>query len=463
MQTTYAQNNAIVQKASVNTAESVVDSSSQSAILQRQASLADGVTQRAPEPRPNLTGMPDDLKSGIESLSGFSMDDVRVHYNSSKPATVQALAYTQGTDIHVAPGQEKCLPHEAWHVAQQMAGRVSPTTNVNGMPVNDNAALEREADVMGEKALMQRKNNNVPILRKMLSNSVRQNKKTYLKNIRDLVNKFKSRTYKIKYRRKEGCFDVVYDPNSSLLVVHLPVYFNNGFSEKEKVFFESNVEETWSLKHEIIFKSARLNQGTSTDDEWKNGLGNVSVIVRVDRVDNAKNAYFKLQKISPKVQSHVCSDGNTYLRENCFQTGASGNGTSMPSKNPIAHEAGHMFGLDDEYGEGLKYANHRSLTARALYKTGTTENKDNLTEKALCEKYATKYTVQTGFELGDKLGLGTSVMRQGINVQVHHYATFWDALVKAIKKEYGQNASSIAPNEHEDWGLPLPDKFCLDK
>ena len=115
--------------------------------------MANGAAQREEVPRPNNTGMPDNLKSGIESLSGFSMDDVRVHYNSSKPATVQALAYTQGTDIHVAPGQEKHLPHEAWHVAQQMAGRVSPTTNINGMPVNDNAGLEHEADVMGEKAL----------------------------------------------------------------------------------------------------------------------------------------------------------------------------------------------------------------------------------------------------------------------------------------------------------------------
>ena len=154
MQTSYAQKNDTVQMALTNTVDSVVDSSSQSATLQRHASLADGTVQRASlPPRPNNTGMPDNLKSGIESLSGFSMDDVRVHYNSSKPATVQALAYTQGTDIHVAPGQEKHLPHEAWHVAQQMAGRVSPTTNINGMPVNDNAALEHEADVMGEKAV----------------------------------------------------------------------------------------------------------------------------------------------------------------------------------------------------------------------------------------------------------------------------------------------------------------------
>ncbi len=105
----------------------------------------------------NEAGMPDNLKAGIESISGFSMADVRVHYNSSKPATVQALAYTQGTDIHIAPGQEKHLPHEAWHVAQQKAGRVSPTTSINGMPVNDNAGLEHEAEIMGKIAVGQRK------------------------------------------------------------------------------------------------------------------------------------------------------------------------------------------------------------------------------------------------------------------------------------------------------------------
>lgn len=105
-----------------------------------------------PVQKKNETGMPDNLKAGIEDLSGFAMDDVRVHYNSDKPATVQALAYTQGTDIHVAPGQEQHLPHEAWHVAQQMAGRVEPTTEVGGLPVNDSIELEHEADVMGARA-----------------------------------------------------------------------------------------------------------------------------------------------------------------------------------------------------------------------------------------------------------------------------------------------------------------------
>jgi hypothetical protein len=102
---------------------------------------------------PNKTGMPDNLKNGVEQLSGLDMGDVKVHYNSSKPAQVQAHAYTQGTDIHVAPGQEKHLGHEAWHVAQQKQGRVQPNTEVAGMPVNDNPGLEHEADVMGGKAL----------------------------------------------------------------------------------------------------------------------------------------------------------------------------------------------------------------------------------------------------------------------------------------------------------------------
>lgn len=99
------------------------------------------------EEKPNNTGLPDSLKTSIENLSYFSMDDIKVHYNSSKSAQLQALAYTQGTDIHVAPGQEKHLPHEAWHVVQQKQGRGQPTTQLQGVNANDNEGLEKEADV----------------------------------------------------------------------------------------------------------------------------------------------------------------------------------------------------------------------------------------------------------------------------------------------------------------------------
>ena len=67
----------------------------------------------------NASGLPGRLKAGIEALSGVSTDGVRVHPNSAAPAGVNAHAYAQGTDIHLAPGQERHLPHEAWHVVQQ--------------------------------------------------------------------------------------------------------------------------------------------------------------------------------------------------------------------------------------------------------------------------------------------------------------------------------------------------------
>lgn len=105
------------------------------------------------EAKPNNTGLPSNLKSGIEQLSGYSMDDVNVHYNSSKPAQLQAHAYAQGTDIHLEAGQEKHLPHEAWHVVQQKQGRVKQTAQLKGVGLNDDVSLEREADVMGRKAM----------------------------------------------------------------------------------------------------------------------------------------------------------------------------------------------------------------------------------------------------------------------------------------------------------------------
>ena len=73
------------------------------------------------------TGLPKKLQSGIEHLSGYSMNDVNVHHNSPEPAKVGALAYARGGDIFLGQGQEKHLPHEAWHVVQQKQGRVQPT------------------------------------------------------------------------------------------------------------------------------------------------------------------------------------------------------------------------------------------------------------------------------------------------------------------------------------------------
>ena len=112
----------------------------------------------------NSTGLPDNLKSGVESMSGLSMDDVKVHYNSSMPAQLHAHAYAQGTEIHLAPGQEQYLPHEAWHVVQQKQGRVRATTQAKGIDVNDDPGLELEATTMGERAMQFKATGTSPLL-----------------------------------------------------------------------------------------------------------------------------------------------------------------------------------------------------------------------------------------------------------------------------------------------------------
>jgi hypothetical protein len=108
---------------------------------------------RSHDEQEKLLKLPEPLKLGIEALSGVSMDDVTVHYNSSKPAEVQALAYAQQTKIYLGPGQEHHLAHEAWHIVQQKQGRVKPTLQIRGIAINQEEALEREADVMGNQAL----------------------------------------------------------------------------------------------------------------------------------------------------------------------------------------------------------------------------------------------------------------------------------------------------------------------
>ena len=101
----------------------------------------------------NRTGMPDSLKAGLEVLSGIDLSDIRVYRNSPRPAQLNALAYTQGTDIHLGPGHDKHLSHEGWHVVQQKQGRVNPTVQAKGVTINDDAALEQEATLMGARAL----------------------------------------------------------------------------------------------------------------------------------------------------------------------------------------------------------------------------------------------------------------------------------------------------------------------
>jgi hypothetical protein len=103
--------------------------------------------------------LPERLRRVLERLSGYDLSDVRVYPNSPWPARIGARAFVLGSDIHLSPGAEDALEHEAWHVVQQKQGRVRATGTVSfedarlgtaGM--NDEETLEREAEAMGRMA-----------------------------------------------------------------------------------------------------------------------------------------------------------------------------------------------------------------------------------------------------------------------------------------------------------------------
>lgn len=104
------------------------------------------------------SALPNKLKSNIESFSGISLNDVQVYYNSMKPVSIQALSCVAGSDIHLAPGQEKHLAHEVCHVVQQRGGRVQSgkgqiERQVAVAELSGDASLTAEADVMGSSAM----------------------------------------------------------------------------------------------------------------------------------------------------------------------------------------------------------------------------------------------------------------------------------------------------------------------
>ena len=135
------------------------DGSYSTAQRQRRQNAFGPAVGEAAQKKPNKTGMSDAVKARMETVFNTDFSDVRIHPDSSKAPEVGALAYTQGSDIHIAPGQFRpdtaadasLLGHELAHVVQQREGRVRPTTEVGGMPVNDDPALEQEADAFGSQ------------------------------------------------------------------------------------------------------------------------------------------------------------------------------------------------------------------------------------------------------------------------------------------------------------------------
>jgi hypothetical protein len=103
--------------------------------------------------------MPREVQTKMENAFGTDFSMVRIH-EGPHATTVGAQAFTQGNDIHFAPGQydpvsekgQELVGHELAHVVQQRQGKVRATGEVAGMALNDDPSLEQQANEQGARA-----------------------------------------------------------------------------------------------------------------------------------------------------------------------------------------------------------------------------------------------------------------------------------------------------------------------
>ena len=124
-----------------------------------KATLVEQTLQRrAAGPAGGGAPLPEEVRARMERAFGADFSAVRIHEGPQAEA-MGALAYTQGDDIHFAPGRydpvgpagQELLGHELAHVVQQREGRVAQPQGKDA-PVNADAALEAEADALGARA-----------------------------------------------------------------------------------------------------------------------------------------------------------------------------------------------------------------------------------------------------------------------------------------------------------------------
>lgn len=229
-----------------------------------------------------------------------------------------------------------------------------------------------------------------------------------------------------------GHFDIVYEPGNKVLKINLPVFFKKSrrgkpFPQKKAIFFIQNIQNTWSGAHKMHTKVANRS--------WSSTLNDVDVNVQAVEKTDATKAYFRIS-YDPEMRS---GRGEDYVGKQIARLSAEGfNQTQNALKgqsdiNVYGHEAGHMFGLGDEYArKGV---------------VGEKATHYNLTKKAFGKRYADRKAIRVA-----NVKASRSIMSyDGVKVERHHYITFWDAMVQAIKA--GAPDKNKAPNMREDWKI----------
>ena len=338
--------------------QQLADQSADAGRVAQLQGMADAhASQQQPlQPKENKTGLPDQLKTGVENLSGYSMDGVKVHYNSHKPGQLQAHAFAQGTDIHVAPGQQKHLPHEAWHVVQQKQGRVKATTQLkSGQAVNDDTGLEHEADVMGNRALQRQAITPKRASAKTTGGIVQRkiaftgHDPTDLKGIRNAVNAAIVKHTGLLQKQFPDKFEEI------RIELETPRYFKFIFDDMIRSPIEYGEINLENQQHLILFfKDAEKYL-------MKNYQGQKAKEVKGEGDADEKEALWKKSKdTSPEA---------TFSKRNTFQTAFLGTSASvayylMSNKQSLSPEKtiiigkGSPWNPKDSGGRGIEFVNH---------------------------------------------------------------------------------------------------------
>lgn len=217
-------------------------------------------------PTQNITSqkMPAEIQAKMENSFGADFSNVSIHQGDQAGA-INAKAFTQGNDIHFAPGQydpqsrqgQELLGHELTHVVQQRQGRVQGTTQLKGVSINDNTSLEQEADKMGEKAASSSNKTPASFLSRSHNGSSVVQKKDSL-DIQDALNWYKNKGKNVVYS-DELASDLYKSAGSSYKALYESVLSEKSINEN---FVRLVAAAQTSLKVQVDGKHGKITSSS---------------------------------------------------------------------------------------------------------------------------------------------------------------------------------------------------------